>query len=375
MPSLVDYAPGFSPEADGAPWWRRAFAQGAGYMLPPTAFLAIPVIGSASSAPGKTLGLTALTLLLAVVFLASSLIMKWPEWARWLWLALIIVLVLIIGAYYPDAKPPYYSVLVTAPAAVLLPWLPASVLIVAVSLLSGGVALAQGDYIGLSISAVALAVGLSLSLGTEVGRARRRLATSEQRTAVLAVAAERARIGRDLHDILGHSLTSIAITADLAERLIGRDDDAARREVASIAAIARQSLADVRATASGMRHVRLATEIAAARSVLEAAGVEARTPTAIPDLTDTASELLGFAVREAVTNVVRHANATTCTISHVDGGISVRDDGIGPFNGTERDGSGLAGLEARLAEHGGSLEVVDGHPGTVVTVTLNQEEP
>lgn len=375
MPDCPDYAPGYSPEAEGAPWWRRSIAQGIGYMLPPTFFLAVPVIGSFETSPEHTPLLTVASVALAVVFLGSTLIMKWPEWARWLWIAGVVLVVLAISAYYPPAKPTYYSVFVTAMAAILLPWLPASILIVAASVLGGGVALAQGDFIGVSIAAVALAVGLSLSLGTEVGRARDRLAVSEQRTAVLAVAAERERIGRDLHDILGHSLTSIAITADLADRLIGRDDAAARREVASIASIARQSLADVRATASGMRHVRLASEIASARSVLEAAGIEAETPTALPDLDDAPSELLGFAVREAVTNVVRHSRARTCTIAIVEGGIRVTDDGVGIDPEATVNGSGLGGLQTRLAERGGRLDVAAGGPGTVVTATLREAHP
>jgi ABC-type nitrate/sulfonate/bicarbonate transport system ATPase subunit len=97
----------------------------------------------------------------------------------------------------------------------------------------------------------------------------------QQTREALAVAAERERIGRDLHDILGHSLTAIAVKAGLARRLVGRDDAAAATEIGEVERLAREALADVRATASGFREVSLATELAVAGSMLRAAGVSA----------------------------------------------------------------------------------------------------
>ena len=152
----------------------------------------------------------------------------------------------------------------------------------------------------------------------------------------------RARISRDLHDILGHSLTAITIKSSLAARLADTEPAAAKEEMAAVEAIARQALADVRATVSGLTEIRLATEIASARSVLLAAGIEARTPVALPTLSDAVSELFGYVVRESVTNVVRHAEATRCVIEVDEHCVEVRDDGVGL--GTDRSGRGLTGL-------------------------------
>ena len=128
----------------------------------------------------------------------------------------------------------------------------------------------------------------------EAGAAQGRLQRAEQRVDTLSVAAERERIGRDLHDILGHSLTAISIKAGLAARLVDLDPAAAKAQIAEIEQVSRQALADVRATASGMREVRLATEIASARSVLLAAGIESRMPSALPPLTDAAERAAGL---------------------------------------------------------------------------------
>src|SRR5699024_6857746 len=117
-----------------------------------------------------------------------------------------------------------------------------------------------------------------------------------------------------LHDILGHSLTAVAVKAGLASRLTGLDPEATREQLREIEQVARQALADVRATAGGYREVRLATEIAGALSVLEAGGVRCTASTALPTMSDATSEFLGYVVREAVTNVVRHAAADTVDI-------------------------------------------------------------
>jgi two-component system sensor histidine kinase DesK len=195
--------------------------------------------------------------------------------------------------------------------------------------------------------------------------------------AVLSVAAERERIGRDLHDILGHSLTAISIKAGLAARLVDQDATAARSEIADIEDIARRALDDVRATASGYREVSLATEIASARSVLLAAGVEARVPSAVEPVPRAVSELFGYVVREAVTNVVRHSEATTCTVELTRDSVSITDDGRGfvpgaPTGGSAHaGGSGLNGLAARVDAAGGRFSVrSEPGRGTVVRAEL-----
>jgi two-component system sensor histidine kinase DesK len=196
-------------------------------------------------------------------------------------------------------------------------------------------------------------------------------ATREQ-LAEAAVAAERERIGRDLHDILGHSLTAIAVKAGLARRLLGRDDAGAAVEIADVERLAREALADVRATASGMREVTLAGELAVAGTVLRAAGVRSVLPQAVDELDPAARHLFGYVLREAVTNVVRHAQARTCTVQLTPTSIQIIDDGsaVRPdtdhADGELEPGNGLVGLAARVQAAGGTFFAGPGAQGGFV---------
>ncbi|MEV1156186.1 histidine kinase [Micromonospora chokoriensis] len=172
------------------------------------------------------------------------------------------------------------------------------------------------------------------------------LQAAQQEIARLAIAEERARAARDLHDILGHSLTVVAIKAELAGRLIEMDTDRAAVEIAEVEALARAALADVRQTAGAYRDVTLAAELAGARSALAAAGIAADLPAEVPDLPKEWDRLFGWAVREGVTNVVRHSGARCCTVRvHADR-VEVSDDGRGPST-PDATGSGLVGLRER----------------------------
>ncbi len=128
----------------------------------------------------------------------------------------------------------------------------------------------------------------------------------------MAVEQERARFARDLHDLLGHSLTVIAIKSELARRVMTNDPDRAAAEVADIERLAREALTDVRATVAGYREVTLSAEISSARSALDAAGLHAELPTAVDDVPGERRELFGWVLREGVTNVVRHSDASGC---------------------------------------------------------------
>jgi two-component system sensor histidine kinase DesK len=239
--------------------------------------------------------------------------------------------------------------------ATLIPWHQARLALVGWALVLTLAGLLGGLWMPVLIAALSLGIGLGVAGWIESSRVKRLLEQSQIRVQTLTLAAERARISRDLHDILGHSLTAITIKSSLAARLADTSPTAAKEQMAAVEAIARQALADVRATVSGLTEIRLATEIASARSVLLAAGVDARAPLGLPTLSDEVSELFGYVVRESVTNVVRHAQATQCVIEVDEHSIEVRDDGIG--QGTNRSGHGLTGLRERVAAAGGVLEI------------------
>jgi two-component system sensor histidine kinase DesK len=163
----------------------------------------------------------------------------------------------------------------------------------------------------------------------------------------LALADQRNRFARDLHDILGHSLTVVAVKAELAGRLASLDPRRAETEIADVERIARQALADVRTAAAGYREITLAGELASARTALAAAGIEADLPdqelSQIPRLQQ---ELFGWAVREGVTNVVRHSGASRCRIRVSASEVEISDDGCGPPVPADVDGRGRVGSPA-----------------------------
>ena len=182
----------------------------------------------------------------------------------------------------------------------------------------------------------------------------------------LATAAERERIARDLHDLLGHTWSLVAVKAELARKLMPRDAAAAARELADIEAVARQSLAQVREAVSGMRAPALAAELASARLMLEAADIrfEHSGLDSAPALAPEAEAALALGLREAITNVQRHARASHVQVRlQADGDaaeLEVQDDGRGTRAGQR--GNGLAGMEERLVALGGRL-LLESTPG------------
>jgi two-component system sensor histidine kinase DesK len=182
------------------------------------------------------------------------------------------------------------------------------------------------------------------------------LAAAREEITRLAVEDERNRFARDLHDILGHSLTVVAVKAELAGRLVRLDPDRAEGEIAEVEGLARQALADVRSAVAGYRDVTLASELANARSALGAAGIDADLPVAIDEVPAARRELFGWVVREGVTNVLRHSGASRCRVRIGPSIVEITDDGAG----TTPDpsiGHGLRGLRERAEAVGGSLSV------------------
>ena len=188
----------------------------------------------------------------------------------------------------------------------------------------------------------------------------------------LAATAERERIGRDLHDLLGHTLSLIALKSELARKLFARDPDAARREIDDVERIARDALAQVRHAVSGIRAAALAGELASARLLLECAGVRFDYVGFESELPAKHENCLALALREAVTNIQRHSGATQAQARFaLDGGmvqLTVHDDGRG---GIGAHGHGLSGMRERVTTLGGSLRIESRHgQGTSLIVRL-----
>jgi two-component system, NarL family, sensor histidine kinase DesK len=181
----------------------------------------------------------------------------------------------------------------------------------------------------------------------------RALADARTELARLAAENERTRIARDLHDLLGHSLTTITVKAELANRLARHDIDGAIREIGEVAALSRRALGDVRAAVSNYREVTLAGELATGRELLRAAGIVAELPPAVDVIDESTQELFGWVLREGLTNVVRHSHARSCTVRISPSSVEISDDGIGTAAGC---GNGLTGLAERVALAGGTIE-------------------
>ena len=225
-----------------------------------------------------------------------------------------------------------------------------------------GLAVAVWHRFGFGNMAVVIIVPLmSAFFAYTAGKRNEMVADLRQTRAELArvaVAEERLRIARDLHDLLGHSLSLITLKAELSRRMLDSDAASAAREMSELEAVARQSLSDVREAVAGYRQPDLKTELGAARQLLIAAGLECQiTSPADLSLPADMDTVLAWTVREGVTNVVRHACATCAAvrITAVGQGVMAEITDNGQGHGPGPAGSGLAGLGERVRQLGGSL--------------------
>jgi len=214
----------------------------------------------------------------------------------------------------------------------------------------------------LAYVAVVAVIGTMVVAGIIIAHARElrnvelRLTQDEVRR--LATLAERERIGRDLHDLLGHTLSVVALKSELAGKLLDRDPGAAREQIREVESVARSALAQVREAVAGIRATGLEAELAAARLALLSADVHMDNRITSVTLDGKTELAFAMALREAVTNTIRHANASRVEVEvSADAGgtrMTIADDGRG---GIEKPGNGLNGMRERLQALGGSLSV------------------
>ncbi len=219
-------------------------------------------------------------------------------------------------------------------------------------------------FLAASIGAGNLIAGLRMA-------ATQRLLLAQEQIEHLAKVAERERIARDLHDVLGHTLSVVVLKSELAGKLIGGgDSERARQEVGEVEQIARQALSEVREAIRGYRADGIAAEIARARRALDAAGVRLEWEAQSLQLAPAHESVVSLVLREAVTNILRHAGATSCRLELAadDRGthLTVHDNGRGAG---EYAGNGLRGMRERVEALGGRLEI-DSRQGTRLMVEI-----
>ncbi|MBZ5740291.1 sensor histidine kinase [Nocardioides mangrovi] len=247
------------------------------------------------------------------------------------------------------------SVVMVAPFRVAAP--------VVVLLVVGSLALGAVEDWGSQVSLAFGVMAASVAVFGMRAVMRRNIALlqAEQENASLAVENERTRFARDLHDILGHSLTVITVKAELAQRLLDVDLERARAELADLERLSRDALADVRRAVEGYRELTLPGELARARVALAAAEIDARLPNSTDEVPSELRELFAWTVREGVTNVIRHSGARVCEVTLSPTTAEVRDDGRGPSS--SGSGSGLNGLRERAGAVGATVVTHALEPG------------
>jgi two-component system sensor histidine kinase DesK len=351
------------------PWERFGWIMGAIWLV----FLFFPLVAAVTveaTWSGHAIAVAAILGFAAVYVYGFVRIGRTETWTQvnrlgWRVLAVLVVLMgaaaLVIGV---DALG--MLTFVVAFAMFTLPWAPA---------------------LGIGVAGVGAAVLVPLSLGileetwffvpvvlmvgvaTAVVRVlEQRGAEHRQMAAEMALVAERERVARDVHDVLGHSLTVVTVKAELAQRLVDTEPERAKAELAQIQSLTREALAEIRATVAGLRVARLADELDAAAAALADAGVSAELPTDSSIVDPRHRLVLAWVLREAATNVVRHSAARRCTVEIGSSMLAVTDDGRG-LDGRQ-EGNGLRGVRERVAGAGGVLSVGPGPAGRGTTVRV-----
>jgi two-component system, NarL family, sensor histidine kinase DesK len=341
-------------------WVRGGLLLGLLFLIGPISDLV-----NASDSPART---TAIAVLLATfVALYLALLLPTPLVDRWgllgIWsglflLAAIAGLTLALGA--PGSFVTLFVYVVVA-AGLRLPAREAGAVIgVTTAAVGTGLAAAGADSSTLAAYILTiLTLGATMVAFASATRANRELRAARRELANLAVSEERVRIARDLHDLLGHTLSLIALKSELATKLAQSDPSRAQAEMADVQRVSRQALEEVRDTVQGYRRRAFADELAGARAALSAAGIDCQIEGSATELPTEVEDLLAWALREATTNVVRHSGARVCRINLSSDtnevALQVDNDGAPARTGSD-NGTGLAGLTERARRLDGTLE-------------------
>lgn len=268
---------------------------------------------------------------------------------------------------------PYQFMFVVIAAAVTLPTIPAVSTVIALIVLTSVLYALRSGWDTLASSwenAVApfAIVGFSMIIVSRLVLTVRELRAAREQLARLAVAEERLRFARDLHDLLGHSLSSITLKSELARRLLPTAPDKAAAEVRDIEGVARRALGEVREAVAAYRQPTLDEELASAREILEAADVACAIDRNVGVLPSDLDAVLAWAIREGTTNVIRHSRARHCEIRVAQVGeevyAEISDDGLGSTpEGKGAHGSGLSGLAERVDNFPGGKFAAKPLPG------------
>jgi two-component system, NarL family, sensor histidine kinase DesK len=336
-----------------------------------------------------------LIILGAATFIAAyvGLILTW-RLGRWQPASAVLLVVLLgTAAALTLGDAPGWGFLFTYCAAVVAMFSPASfgwLGVITCAVLAAACTLLGGGNAGTAISFAVTSLGIGLLMVLMRDLRMRNIELSEARAelARTAVAQERERFARDLHDLLGHTLSVIALKAELAGRLMADRPEQAATEIGEVEGVARQALSEVRLAVSGYRQPTLEGELAGARMALSAAGIETDVDAPKLALTPEVEAVLAWAVREGATNVIRHSGASHCTMrvsaGLVDAAVEVIDDGgphesaavrarwsragvgaeasndagaaIAPWGAVDTAGHGLAGLRERAEALRGRVE-------------------
>jgi two-component system sensor histidine kinase DesK len=339
---------------------RLGVALGLLYLIGPISDLA-----DASLSTGQVVGISVGLAGFVAVYLSLLPPAGWLtcRGSRWILGGLALLPVIAIALLLAGAPSSFTSLFVyfVAAAGLLLPARPALAVIAGTALgvgIGSSVSGADSSEVATWVLTI-VSIGAIMAAFGRITRGNRELREAREELATLAVSEERLRIARDLHDLLGHSLSVIALKSELAAKLVAQDPERAESELADIQSVSRQALAEVREAVEGYRRVSLDEALDGARTALTAAGIDCNVDDGEIAVPSEVEDVLAWAVREGTTNVVRHSDAAHCSIRVHRAGesaeVEIEDDGSARRNGSD-GGSGLIGLAERAQAIRGTVE-------------------